>query len=115
MPSRLRDTPSSIHTVEAPAFTDSMDKLASEIAAACCNPESELDDKVPLGDKIDAFKALMPYYAFKMKNKGKEPSELDGLPTFDNFARNIHGTETDDGSDEPRVSGRSRRNGSGNA
>ena len=85
-------------------FTDDMDELAAEIAVSAGSAS------VALGDKIDAFKALMPYYALQLKNKGKDTSD-DGLPDFDKFAQSIHGTETDNGSDEPGVSSRSRRNG----
>ena len=85
------------------AFTDEMDKLAAEIAK-----EAGGDAKA-FGDRIDAFKALMPYYAIQMKNAGKT-EESDDLPNFENFSSRIHATEHDDGSDEPGVRG-SRRNG----
>ncbi len=84
-------------------FTDDMDELAAEIAVAAGT------DAVALGDKIDAFKALMPYYALQMKNKGKEPEDED-LPTFDNFSSKILATENADGEGEPGVRDR-RRNG----
>jgi hypothetical protein len=91
------------------AFTDQMDKLAAEIAAASCDVEGSNVARVPLGDKIDAFKALMPYYALLMKKQDDKPDE-DDLPNFDNFTANIHASENDHGSDEPGVRG-SRRNG----
>jgi hypothetical protein len=84
-------------------FTDEMDKLAAQIAKS-------LYGDIALGDKIDGFKALTPYYVWQMKNRGKDDAD-DGLPDFDKFAEAIHGTETGNGSDEPGVSGRSRRHG----
>ena len=84
-------------------FTDEMDSLAASIAR-----EAGQDAKA-FGDRIDAFKALMPYYAIQMKNRG-EVIEHDDLPNFDNFSASILKTEHDDGSDEPGVRG-SRRNG----
>lgn len=83
-------------------FTDEMDKLAAQIAKS-------LYGDIALGDKIDGFKALTPYYVWQMKNAGKSPEEGD-LPDFDKFAEAIHGTETANGSDEPGVRDR-RRNG----
>ena len=53
-------------------FTDDMDELAADIAI-------KAGGDVPLNDKIDAFKALMPYYAIQMKNKGKDEPD-DDLP-----------------------------------
>jgi hypothetical protein len=83
-------------------FTDEMDKLAAQLAK-----DANLTEKA-FGDRLDAFKALMPYYAFKIKNKGKDDSD-DDLPNFDNFTRDIQ--EHGNGSDEPGVSSRPRRNG----
>ena len=85
------------------AFTDEMDKLAAAIATAA-GAENRA-----FGDQIDAFKALMPYYAIQMKNKGDDTG-IDDQPNFDNFASSIHATEHYDGPDEPGVRG-SRRNG----
>lgn len=65
-------------------FVDDMDELAAEIAIAAGAQD------VALGDKIDAFKALMPYYALQMKNKGKDADADDNLPNFDNFTNKIH-------------------------
>lgn len=84
-------------------FLSEMDQLAAEIAKAAREAASDLDIK------IDAFKALMPYYAHNKKLKPAD-SEDDNLPNFDNFASNIHATETDDGADESGVRS-SRRNG----
>lgn len=84
-------------------FTDDMDQLAAEIAVSAGAQD------VALGDKIDAFKALMPYYALQMKNRGKEPGD-DDLPTFDSFSSRIHATENIDGQGEPGLRDR-RRNG----
>lgn len=67
-------------------FTDEMDKLAASIAK-----EAGSEAKA-FGDRIDAFKALMPYYAIRMKNKGKDDTD-DNLPNFDNFTNAIHATE----------------------
>lgn len=85
-------------------FVTEMDQLAAEIAKAA------REDKTDLDIKIDAFKALMPYYAYNKKLKDKD---VDGdLPNFNNFQSNIHAAaEQADGSDEPRVRD-SRRNGS---
>jgi hypothetical protein len=78
-------------------FIDAMDKLAAEIATASCDmPEGTGVVRVPLGDKIDAFKALMPYYALLKKNAGKDVDD-DDLPNFDNFAKQIHTTEHTNG------------------
>ena len=65
-------------------FTHDMDELAAEIAIAAGSAE------VALGDKIDAFKALMPYYALQVKNRGRETIEINDLPNFDNFQNKIH-------------------------
>ena len=85
-------------------FIAEMDKLAAQIA------KDMQMDSVAMGDRIDAFKALTPYYVWQMKNKGKEDPEDDLLPTFDNFQKNIHATEQANGTDEPGLRGR-RRNG----
>lgn len=85
-------------------FLTEMNQLAAEIAKAAREAASDLNIK------IDAFKALTPYYAHQIKLKGKLDPADDSLPNFDNFASNIHATETDDGADESGVRG-SRRNG----
>ena len=84
-------------------FTDEMDRLAAQIA------KDVQADAIALGDRIDAFKALTPYYVWQMKNKGVE-ADKDDLPNFDNFTANIHATENDDGEGEPGLRDR-RRNG----
>jgi hypothetical protein len=84
-------------------FTDEMDKLATEIAKALQS------DGVALGDKIDGFKGLTPYYVWQMKNKASE-TDKDDLPNFDNFTSSIHATENDDGEGESGLRDR-RRNG----
>jgi hypothetical protein len=84
-------------------FTDEMDKLAAQIA------KDVQADAIALGDRIDAFKALTPYYVWQMKNKGKDDPD-DGLPNFENFTSSIHATENDDGEGEPGLRDR-RRNG----
>ena len=92
-------------------FLKAMDTLAAEIARASCDTTGSNVEKVALADKIDAFKALMPYYAFLKKNKGKDEAADDDLPNFDNFTKQIHAKEHADGSDDPGISGCSRRNG----
>ena len=87
------------------SFLSEMDQLAAEIAKAARSDSTNLDIK------IDAFKALMPYYTHNKKLKDKDDSEDGDLPNFDNFASNIHATETDDGAEQSGVRG-SRRNGS---
>jgi len=64
-------------------FTDAMDNLAASLAA-----DANASEKV-FGDRLDAFKALMPYYALLLKNKGKEDDE-DGGPNFTSFTDKIH-------------------------
>ena len=83
-------------------FTAEMDKLAAQLARDANAAEKAF------GDRIDAFKALMPYYAIQMK--GAVKTEDDSLPNFDNFASTIHATETLNGEGEPGVRDR-RRNG----
>jgi hypothetical protein len=85
-------------------FTDEMDRLAASLAK-----DANMAEKA-FSDRLDAFKALMPYYALLIKNKGGRDDADDGLPNFDNFQAAIHVTENDDDSDEPGVRG-SRRNG----
>jgi len=84
------------------SFVEEMDKLAAEIAKAA-NMAA-----IDLPSKIDAFKALVPYYAQQMK-RGKPDDDTD-LNTFEAFQAQIHATETVNGANEPRVRG-SRRNG----
>ena len=62
-----------------------------------------------LADRIDALKALTPFYVHKMKAAGKGDPD-DDFPNFESFQNKIHATEQDDGADESRVRGR-RRNG----
>jgi hypothetical protein len=65
-------------------FTDEMDKLAASIAKEAGN------DAKAFGDKIDAFKALMPYYALQIKHGGGDDPESDDQPNFDDFTNKIH-------------------------
>lgn len=67
-------------------FLSEYEALATEIAS-----EARAGD-LAFGDKIDALKALTPFYVQKHKNMKKVEVEGD-LPTFENFARNIHATE----------------------
>jgi hypothetical protein len=83
-------------------FLTEYEALAAEIA------KTLREAATALGDRIDGFKALTPFYLQKMKN-----SKLDedaSLPNFDNFASTIHATEPNDGEREPGVRDR-RRNG----
>ena len=85
-------------------FLTEYEKLATAIAE-----EANMVDTA-LGDKIDALKALTPFYV--QKTKGMKPVEpADAFPNFDAFTSSIHATETDDGTDEPGVRGHNRRNG----
>jgi hypothetical protein len=84
-------------------FLTEYEALATEVAQA-----ARLSATV-LGDKIDALKALTPFYVQKMKNMKLVPED-DGMPNFDNFTSSIHATEHDDGTDEPGIRDR-RRNG----
>lgn len=64
-------------------FTDEMDKLAGQLTKDANAAEKNF------GDRLDAFKVLMPYYAIQMKNKGKDVED-DDLPNFDSFNAKIH-------------------------
>jgi hypothetical protein len=83
-------------------FLTEYEALATEIA-------EEVRSNSALGDKIDALKALTPFYVYKMKNM-KPVEDTDDLPNFDNFTSQIHASENSHGSDEPGVRSR-RRNG----
>jgi len=85
-------------------FTNEMDKLAAQLAK-----DANMVEKA-FGDRLDAFKALMPYYALLLKNKGKDDTDEGDLPNFENFTASIHNTENADGEREPGVRDR-RRNG----
>ena len=85
-------------------FTNEMDKLAAQLAKDANMAEKNF------GDRLDAFKVLMPYYALLLKNKGKDDPDENDLPNFDNFTASIHSTENADGEREPGVRDR-RRNG----
>lgn len=65
-------------------FTVEMDTLAASLAKDANMAEKNF------GDRLDAFKALMPYYALQMKNRPREADDDDGLPNFDNFNSKIH-------------------------
>ena len=81
-------------------FLTEYEELAAEIA------KEAREDSRALSDRIDAFKALTPFYLQKTKGKKADAEETDGF-TFSNFQLE---TEQPDGSDEPGVRG-SRRNG----
>ena len=84
-------------------FTVEMDRLASQLAQDANGCEKSF------GDRLDAFKVLMPYYALLLKQQGKTV-EINDLPTFDNFSSRILASEHVDGEGEPGVRDR-RRNG----
>ncbi len=84
-------------------FLTEYEALAAEIAK-----EARMAEKA-FGDRIDALKALTPFYIQKMKGVKKD-DDSDGLPNFDNFTSQIHATENSDGTDESGVRDR-RRNG----
>jgi hypothetical protein len=84
-------------------FTKEMDTLAAQLAK-----DANAADKA-FGDRLDAFKALMPYYTLLFKERAKNPSDEDDLPNFDSFTKNIQ--EHGNGSDEPGIHGRPRRDG----
>jgi hypothetical protein len=65
-------------------FTAEMDKLAAQLAK-----DANMAEKA-FGDRLDAFKVLMPYYAVQMKNRGKNGDDDEDLPNFDNFNSRIH-------------------------
>ncbi len=84
-------------------FLTEYEALATQVA------EEARMASTALGDRIDALKALTPFYVQKMK--GMKPVEdRDPFPNFDSFQSAIHATEQDDGNDEPGIRGR-RRNG----
>lgn len=70
-------------------FLTEYEGLATEIAIAAREVGSNVT--VPFADKIDALKALTPFYVYKMKNM----KPVDDTPdlTFDHFQRSIHATE----------------------
>ena len=67
-------------------FLTEYESLAAEIAR-----DARLAERL-FSDRIDALKALTPFYVQKTKNM-KPVDDNDGLPTFDNFQRNIHAPE----------------------
>ena len=84
-------------------FLTEYEALAAEIAK-----EARLAEKA-FGDRIDALKALTPFYIQKMKGVRNTEAD-DDLPNFDNFTSAIHATENGNGTDEPGIRDR-RRNG----
>ena len=66
-------------------FFTAMDTLAATIADDANSAEN-------LSDKVEAFKALVPYYVQKMKHEGGADGGTDE-PNFDNFANSINGAE----------------------
>ena len=82
-------------------FLTEYEELATEVAKEARRADT------PLGDRIDALKALTPFYVQKMKNM-KPVGDSDDFPDFDSFQSAIHATETADGTDKPGVRGRRR-------
>ena len=72
-------------------FDEEFERLAQKIAEQACDAES-------LMDKVDAMKALQPYYALRKKNRppGTQPGTMDALR---NTIRAVAGTEVDNASD----------------
>jgi hypothetical protein len=66
-------------------FLDEYEGLAAELA------KEARAASVAFGDKIDALKALTPFYVYKMKNM--KPVDDSADMTFDRFQRDIHATE----------------------
>jgi hypothetical protein len=64
-------------------FTKEMDDLAATLAKDANKAEKNF------GDRLDAFKVLMPYYALQMK-KVKDDDDESDLPNFDSFNTKIH-------------------------
>ena len=83
--------------------------MSGGLIASALQRETGRPVSTALGDRIDGFKALTPFYLQKMKNA--KPEEDDDLPNFSNFANQINATENQDGEREPGVRDR-RRNGS---
>lgn len=65
-------------------FEEDMEQLAAEIATNAGAAD------VPLHDKIDAFKALMPYLVLLKKGKKDTDEDDEDLPNFGNFQKKIH-------------------------
>lgn len=85
-------------------FLTEYEALAAEIA------KTLREDATALGDRIDGFKALTPFYLQKTKGRKADDPD-DGLPDFNTFTSNIHATEVTNGTNESGVRDR-RRNGS---
>jgi hypothetical protein len=64
-------------------FTKEMDDLAATLAKDANMAEKNF------GDRLDAFKVLMPYYALQMKKVKDDDGDAD-LPNFDSFNTKIH-------------------------
>lgn len=64
-------------------FLTEYEALAGELAQAARS------ETIAFGDKIDALKALTPFYVHKMKSM-KPVEDSDGLPTFADFQSGIH-------------------------
>jgi hypothetical protein len=64
-------------------FEQDMEQLAAEIAAGAGAAD------IALHDKIDAFKALMPYLVLLKKGKKTDEDDTD-TPNFGSFQKSIH-------------------------
>lgn len=78
-------------------FMTAMDALATTIAGDAGKAEN-------LSDKVEAFKALVPYYVQKMKHKAGDDG-TDDTPTFDNFASKITNAEQGNGREKSGIRG----------
>lgn len=65
-------------------FLTEYEALAAEIAR-----EARMAEKA-FGDRIDALKALTPFYVQKVKGRKPDDSDDNDLPNFDNFNTKIH-------------------------
>ena len=65
-------------------FAKEMDNLAAALAKDANMAEKNF------GDRLDAFKALMPYYALLKKREKPDDEDDENTPNFGNFQKNIH-------------------------
>lgn len=74
---------------EEGGFLDQMDQLAAEIAKQAREASTDLDIR------INAFKALTPYWVHKAK--AAKPDDDSGDDNFGSFSERIHSQETGHG------------------
>lgn len=72
---------------DSPMPHDTFDQALAGLAMKIANEASE--DDVELSARVDAFKALTPYYIGDSKLKNKAPDEDEERPTFDKFRKAI--------------------------